>query len=126
MMIQLDERKYSMNTIIELWYVWVTVLAVGLVIGYNVKAFLEKPHGEQIQAIKDWAVKAIVEAMAAWGSDADADVILREAYDAFIKAFPSFAKYVSYEKFKSWTLESLEKAKEIIEKEPIVKAYVGE
>ena len=114
------------NTIISLWYVWVTVLAVGLVVGYNVKAFLEKPHGVQIQVIKDWAVKALVEAIAAWGKDADADVVLREAYDKFIEAFPVFAKYVSYEKFKEWTIESLEKAKEIIEKEPVVKAYVGE
>ena len=113
-----------MNTIIELWYVWVTILAVGIVVGYNVKSFLEKPHGEQIQTIKDWAVKALVEAIAAWGTDADADIVLREAYEAFLKVFPAFAKYVSYEKFKEWTIESLEKAKEIIAKDPVVQAYV--
>lgn len=112
------------NTIISLWYVWVTVLAVGLVVGYNVKAFLEKPHGAQIQVIKDWAVGALVDAIAAWGTDADADVVLREAYNKFIEKFPVFTKYVSYEQFKTWTIESLEKAKEIIENEPVVKAYV--
>ena len=52
--------------------------------------------------------------------------MLREAYDKFVVAFPVFAKYVSYEQFKAWTIESLEKAKEIIENEPVVKAYVGE
>jgi len=113
------------NTIISLWYVWVTVLAVGLVVGYNAKAFIEKPHGAQIQVIKDWAVSALIEAIAMWGKDADADVVLREAYTAFIKAFPAFAKYVSYEQFKNWTIKSLEEAKKIIEKEPAVKAYVG-
>lgn len=112
------------NTIISLWYVWVTILAVGFVVGYNVKIFLEKPHGAQIQVIKDWAVGALVEAIAAWGADADADIVLREAYAAFIKMFPVFAKYVSYEQFKAWTIESLEKAKEIIENEPVVKAYI--
>ena len=113
-----------MNTIIELWYVWVTVLAIGLVVGYNVKAFLEKPHGQQIQIIKDWAVQVLIDAIAAWGTD-DTDIVLREAYNAFVKAFPTFAKYVSYEKFKLWAIESLEKAKEIIENEPVVKAYIN-
>lgn len=114
------------NTIISLWYVWVTILAIGLVIGYNIKLFMEKPHGVQIQVIKDWAVKALVEAIATWGTDAEADTVLREAYDKFVVVFPVFAKYVSYEQFKAWTIESLEKAKEIIENEPVVKAYVGE
>ena len=112
-----------MNTFIELWYVWVTLFAIGLVAGYNLNKFIKKPRKEQIEAIKKWLVKACIEAEAMWDDDTGYMKLL-ETYGWFVEKFPAIATLVSFETFKSWVDEALEEAKKLMEN-PTVSWYVN-
>lgn len=112
-----------MNTMIELWYVWITILAIGIVIGFYIKKFINKPTFEQIESVKEWLVWACIEAERLWGSKTGA-MKLREVYDWFISKFPAISSIISFNTFSSWVDDALEIAKHIMETNETVKNYV--
>lgn len=112
------------NTIISLWYIWVTVLAVGFVIGYKFYKFKKKPTDEQIKSIKEWLIIMCVEAERILGSGTG-KLKLRLVYDWFIDKFPAIAPYVPFNTFVEWLEEALEEAKHLMETNENVADYVN-
>lgn len=113
-----------MNTIIELWYVWVTILAIGIVAGYNINKFLQMPTDEQIKCIKNWLVRACIEAEKALGSGTGRMKALM-VYDWFVAKFPAVANIVSFDTFMSWLELALEEAKHLMETNERISTYVN-
>ena len=113
------------NTIISLWYVWLTILAVGFVCGFYVYKFLRKPTSEQIENVKQWLVWACVEAEAKF-HEGTGVIKLRMVYVWFIEKFPVLSEIISFEIFSQWVDDALEETKHIIETNKAINKYVSE
>ena len=83
--------------------------------------FLPKP--EQIAAIKQWLLYAVIEAEKEFGSGTG-KMKLRQVYDAFVSKFPWAAQVVSFELFSVWVDEVLIEMRELLQNNVNIKQYV--
>lgn len=101
-----------MEWIVSNWYLILAFIVVGIVVGYNIKSWLEKPTSEQIKNIKEWLLYAVTEAETQLGGGTG-QLKLRYVYDLAIAQF-SWLSFVPFDTFKSWVDEALEQMRHLL------------
>lgn len=112
-----------MERLVEYWSLLVAAscVAVGLVMTY--KRFFSSPKDEQIKAIKQWLLYAVIEAEKELGSGTG-KLKLRTVYDMFAARFPWAARTVSFDTFSVWVDEVLLEMRELLQSNEALKNYV--
>lgn len=109
--------------IIEYWYVFIAVLAVGVCLGVAAYRFAKLPTSEQMQKVKEWLLLAVTEAEKELGGGTG-QLKLRKVYDLFIQRFPWLVRVVSFEWFSSLVDDALVEMREMLQKNNAVKSLV--
>lgn len=112
-----------MDFLIENWYIIVAGIAVLVAALVAIKHYWGLPTAQQIVAIKEWLLWAVVQAEADLGGGTG-QLKLRYVYDLFVTQFPWAAKVVSFELFSSMVDEALDRMREMLETNPAVAALV--
>ncbi len=113
-----------MEFLIENWYLLLAAAAIIVVSGVSVYTFLKKPTSEQLAAVKEWLLYAVIEAEKKLGGGTG-QVKLRYVYDMFVGKFGVVAELISFELFSNLVDEALEKMREMLKSNEAVKAYVN-
>ena len=109
--------------IIEYWYVFIAVLAVGVCLGVAAYRFVKLPNSEQMQKVKEWLLLAVTDAEKELGGGTG-QLKLRMVYDLFIQRFPWLVRVVSFEWFSELVDEALIEMREMLQKNSAVKSLV--
>lgn len=112
-----------MDFLIENWYIIVAGIAVLVAALVAIKHYWGLPTAQQIVAIKEWLLWAVVQAEADLGGGTG-QLKLRYVYDLFVTQFSWAAKVVSFELFSSMVDEALDRMREMLETNPAVAALV--
>lgn len=112
-----------MNFLIDNWYLFIVVLALGFVIGCSINAFLNLPNKQKIASIKQWAIYACALAEKELGSGTGA-LKMRYTYDLFVSKFPFLAKMISFERYKEIAQSALLEFKKMLETNPNVQELI--
>lgn len=112
-----------MDFLIENWYIIVAGIAVLVAALVAIKHYWGLPTAQQIVAIKEWLLWAVVQAEADLGGGTG-QLKLRYVYDLFVTQFPWAAKVVSFELFSSMVDEALDRMREMLETNPAIAALV--
>lgn len=102
-----------MEFIMENGVLIIAAIAVAIYAGIGVYAFVTKPRPEQIASVKEWLLWAVNDAEEQLGSGTG-PFKLRMCYDLFVTSFPWVARFVSFETFRGWVDEALEKMEEML------------
>ena len=114
-----------MEWIINNWYLILAFSALGIVVGYNIKNWFEKPTSEQIENIKQWLLYAVTEAEAQLGGGTG-QLKLRYVYDLAVERF-KWISLIPFEIFEMWVDESLDQMRHLLKtNENIQKLVDGE
>ena len=112
-----------MNFLAENWYLIVAALAIGVVAGVGIYAFLKKPTSEQLAVVKEWLLYAVVEAEKKLGGGTG-EIKLRYVYDMFVGKFGFLADIITFETFRLLVDEALEKMRDMLKDNAAVNAYI--
>ena len=112
-----------MKFIVENWYLILAAGAIVAVAGVGIYTFLKKPTSEQLQAVKEWLLYAVIEAEKKLGGGTG-QVKLRYVYDMFVGKFGFLADIISFETFSGLVDEALEKMREMLKNNEAVNTYV--
>lgn len=113
-----------MRFLIENWYIilaFAAVLAVGI---YTVYVFVKRPRNEQINAVREWLLYAVIEAEKQFGSKTG-ELKLRYVYNMFIERFGFLADVITFEMVKGLVDEALERMEQMLTDNEAVVNYVG-
>lgn len=110
--------------IISFWPFIIVVLGVGVIIGLNIKKFIEEPTIEQLNQIKEWLLFAVAQAEKQFG-EGTGQLKLRYVYDKFLTHFPQIAQNISFETFSLLVDEVLKRFKTILATNEYLQAYIG-
>ena len=112
-----------MNFLIENWYIIIAGIAVLVAALVAIKHYLGLPTAQQIAAIKEWLLWAVVQAEADLGSGTG-QLKLRYVYDLFVTQFPWAAKVISFDLFSKMVDEALDRMREMLKANPAVAALI--
>lgn len=101
-----------MEWIIDNWYVILAFLAIGVVVGVNIKYWFNQPTSEQVKNIKEWLLYAVTEAEAQLGSGTG-QLKLRYVYDMAIAQF-KWLSVIPFDTFEKWVDEALEQMRHLL------------
>lgn len=109
-----------MSNIIEFmsnyWVCFVVGAILGAGTGIMIYNFSTKTKTEKIKEVKSWLLYAVRCAEDEFGSKTG-KIKLGFVYDLFISRFPSVAKFLTFDVFKQYVDEALEKIEESLEEE---------
>ena len=103
---------------VEHWAVLVGLTAVAYVLFNSFQKFVGLPKAMKSEVVQTWILYAIAEAEKEFGSGTG-DIKLGKVYGDFAKTFPSLARVVSFEVFKSVVDDSLVALRAQLETEKI-------
>lgn len=112
-----------MEFLIDNWYLIIAAVAIVFVAGVGIYTFLNKPTSEQLAAVKEWLLYAVIEAEKKLGGGTG-QVKLRYVYDMFVGKFVFLAGVIGFETFSALVDEALEKMRDMLENNMAVNAYV--
>lgn len=112
-----------MKFLIENWYVILAVVAILTVSIYTVYVFVKRPRNEQINAVREWLLYAVIEAEKQFGSKTG-ELKLRYVYNMFIERFGFLSDIITFEMVSTLVDEALEKMEKMLSNEA-VENYVG-
>lgn len=112
-----------MNFLAENWYLLVALAAVIFAVLTAVYAFSKKPRSEQLEAVGEWLLYAVIEAEKELGSGTG-QLKLRKVYDMFLSKFGFLAKIISFEKFSELVDIALYKMENVLVNNDAIKTYV--
>lgn len=113
-----------MDYIIEYWWLYVVVIACGIVAGVAVYNFYKLPTPEQLNKVRQWLLWAVTMAEQELGSGTGR-LKLRQVYDLFLVRFPWLAKIISFAQFSELVDDALEDMREMLYTNDAVKALVN-
>lgn len=113
-----------MEWLINNWSLIICVVAIIVVVVAFVVKFLKLPTDEQIKAVKEWLVYAVMLAEKELKEKTGQEK-LRMVYDMFLTKFAWLAKVVNFETFSKWVDEALEQFKKMLESNKNLQEYVG-
>lgn len=116
--------RYDMNFITENWFAIVAATAVVGTGGYAVYRFTKLSYEAQKEKVKEWLLYAVTMAEKELGGGTG-QIKLRYVYDMFVARFTWIAKAVSFERFSDMVDGSLDKMKELLEKNKAVQDLVN-
>ena len=100
-----------------------SVLAILIVIG-GIAAVILAFINEK-KSVKEWLLLAVTEAEKQYGTKTGR-LKLRAAYESFVKLFPVFSKFVTFETFSLWVDVTLKEMRNLIYANNNVRDYVAE
>ena len=112
-----------MGYLVENWYLFIAAVAIIVVAGVGIYTFIKKPTSEQLAAVKEWLLYAVIEAEKALGGGTG-QVKLRYVYDMFVGKFGFLASVISFETFSGLVDEALEKMRDMLKNNNAVNDYV--
>lgn len=112
-----------MEFLIDNWYLIVAAAAIVVITSISTYTFFKKPTSEQLAAVKEWLLYAVIEAEKKLGGGTG-QVKLRYVYDMFVGKFGFIAELISFEKFSELVDEALEKMRDMLKDNVAVNAYV--
>lgn len=113
-----------MEFIMNNWYVALACAAIIAVGCFGVYRFFQKPTEEQLNAVYEWLLGAVIEAEKALGSGTG-QLKLHRVYDLFLVRFPWVARIIPFNVFSDMVDDALEDMRELLEANVAVQDYVG-
>lgn len=113
-----------MKFLAENWYTVVAFAAIIALAILYVIAFVKKPRSQQIRAVKEWLLLAVIEAEKQLGSGTGV-LKLRQVYDLFVSKYPAIACWISFNTFSDWVDEALDKMRKLLQSNEAIKDYVS-
>ncbi|AXF52449.1 MAG: holin of superfamily 6 [Caudoviricetes sp.] len=112
-----------MEFLVNNWSVLVAVIAVIVAVASVIYNFSGQTSQEQIEKLKEWLLIAVTEAEKELGSGTG-ELKLRYVYNLFLTKFPYLAKIISFEQFKLYIDEALDKLKSLLDNNENIKSYI--
>lgn len=106
-----------MEWIVSNWYLILAFIVVGVVLGYNIKKWLERPTSKQIESVKKWLLYAVTEAEATLG-EKTGRLKLHMVYDMAITKF-GWLSFIPFETFSGWVDDALIEMKDMLKNKSI-------
>ena len=119
----MNERKNTMELIINNWATIVGVIIILIAAAVAVKKFLDKDKEQKIAVIREWLKYGVTVTEKALGSGTG-ELKLRMLYSMLTSQFPFAAKVVSFEQFSDMVDEALVWMKNQLENNPNTRAVV--
>lgn len=94
-----------------------------IVAALAVYTFIKKPRAEQIEKLKEWLLWAVIEAEKELGSKTG-EIKLRRVYDLFVTTFPWLARIISFETFRAYVGEALDRMERLIVENKKIAEYI--
>lgn len=113
-----------MEFLVENWYLLIAAIAVLGGVCIFIYDFSNKPTSEQLKAVKEWLLYAVIEAEKKLGGGTG-QVKLRYVYDLFVGKFGFVAEIITFSTFSTWVDEALEKMREMLENNNALADYVN-
>lgn len=117
--------EYLLEYFIEHWAVLVGLVAVVFVIFNSFQKFIGLPKAMKSEVVRTWILYAVTEAENEFGGGTG-EVKLGKVYGEFVKTFPSLAKVVTFDIFKTIVDESLATLRAQLESEKLRKKIEAE
>lgn len=114
-----------MEWLVKNWTLLALLICVCIGIYMTIRKYYFLPKPEQIAAIKQWLLYAVIEAEKEFGSGTG-KLKLRQVYDAFVTKFPWAAQVVSFDLFSVWVDEVLIEMRELLTSNEALKTYVND
>lgn len=105
------------------WSVIIAVVAVVVVAGVAVYAFLKLPTNQQTTKVKKCLLAWVIAAEADLGGGTG-KVKLSTVYGMFVTAFPVLKNFISFETFSEWVDEALEEMRNMLEQNENLRTVV--
>ena len=105
------------------WDIVLFIFCAATVCGLAVWRFLKMPTEEQIAAVKEWLLMAVVEAEKNLGGGTG-KLKLRYVYDRFVARFPWLVKIITFSMFSELVDEVLVEMRDMLNTNEAVKIYV--
>ena len=105
------------------WWLFVIVLAIGVVAGVAISNFVKTPRPQQLKQVKEWLLYAVMEAEKELGSGTG-QIKLRYVYDKFLTKFPVVAAIISFENFSKLVDGALAKFATMLEENEKIQSYM--
>lgn len=112
-----------MEFIINYWWIFIIIIALGGIIAWAIYNFSKKPLTEQINSVKEWLLYAVTEAEKELGSGTG-QIKLRYVYDMFLVTFPNLARLITFEQFSFLVDEVLNTFRPLLEQNKSLQSYV--
>lgn len=113
-----------MEWLINNWVLVVGAIAIISVAVVVVVKFFKLPTEEQVKAVKEWLIYAVMLAEKELKEKTGQEK-LRMVYDMFLTKFSWLAKVITFETFSKWVDEALEEFKRMLESNKNLQEYVG-
>lgn len=117
--------EYLLEYFIEHWAVLIGLVAVAFVIFNSFQKFVGLPKAMKSEVVRTWILYAVAEAENEFGGGTG-EVKLGKVYGEFVKTFPSLAKVVTFDIFKTIVDESLATLRAQLESEKLRKKIEAE
>lgn len=105
-----------MNFLIDYWAVMLGLIALGIMIGFAICAFVKEPSEEQKEQIKAFLRYAMYQAEKELGSKTG-ELKLSKVYNMFVASMPWIARLISFDQFAEYVKESMEWLEKKLEEE---------
>lgn len=105
------------------WYIILALLAVLAVAILLVYRFFQMPTEEQLAAVREWLLGAVVEAEKELGSGTG-QLKLRSVYDLFVVRFPWVAKILPFDVFSDMVDDALAEMRLLLAQNDKIRGYV--
>ena len=117
--------EYLLEYFIEHWAVLAGLVAVCYVIFNSFQKFVGLPKAMKSEVVRTWILYAVTEAENEFGGGTG-EVKLGKVYGEFVKTFPSLAKVITFDTFKTIVDESLATLRAQLESEKLRKKIEAE
>lgn len=117
--------EYLLEYFIEHWAVLVGLVTVCYVIFNSFQKFVGLPKAMKSEVVRTWILYAVTEAENEFGGGTG-EIKLGKVYGEFVKTFPSLAKVITFDTFKTIVDESLATLRAQLESEKLRKKIEAE
>lgn len=106
-------------------YWWIIIIAIAAIVGvgFFIYDFIKLPIANQIEKVKEWLLYAVTQAEKELGGGTG-QLKLRYVYDLFIRTFPIFSKFISFNHFSDLVDMVLETFNQILDTNKQINTYV--
>jgi len=108
----------------EIAFYVVCALAIGIIIGYFIKKFIESPSKEKLEMIKNWLLYATAQAEQEMGAGTG-KLKLAKVYSMFVEKFPQIAAVLKYDKFCELVNEALVTLRHMIDSNINIQDFIA-
>jgi len=112
-----------MEFILDNWCIIFVLAVLLIVLVLLICRFFRMPTEEQLDAVREWLLGAVMEAEAELGGGTG-ELKLRYVYDLFVARFPWVAKLLPFERFKAMVSDALVEMEELLAQNGSIRAYV--